>query len=136
MRAQCGIFRARAPSTQVVMRRDQIRVTGMDQDRVDKDLPVAAQYVSGTLDAAEGRAFEKQMQADDALKAEVLRWRAFYAEQDAGEHEGAETVIGHLKRELWDENKLPWHRRMRIWEFALGGAAAALLAYAVAYFQQ
>jgi len=40
-------------------------------------------------------------------------------------------VFGHFKRELWSENRQPWRRRIRIWEYALCGIAAALLAYFV-----
>ena len=40
-------------------------------------------------------------------------------------------VLGHLRRELWRENWLPWQARIRIWEYALGGVLAAALAFGV-----
>jgi len=40
-------------------------------------------------------------------------------------------IFGHFKRELWLENRLPWRRRICIWEYVLGGMAAVLLAYFV-----
>lgn len=40
-----------------------------------------------------------------------------------------DRIKAHLRRELWAENRQPWTARIRIWEFALGGMGAALLAF-------
>ena len=93
----------------------------------------AGEYALGLLEGAERIAFEAELAQDAALRQEVARWQEHFAAlgMEIEEVTPPASVYQHLKRELWGENKLPWHRRVRIWEYALGGIAAALVAYAV-----
>ena len=90
-------------------------------------------FVLGVLSAEEQAHLEALMQVDPALREEALRWEAHFTAlgMNVEVAQPPATVLGHLKRELWGENKLPWQRRIRIWEYALGGIAAALFAYFV-----
>ena len=100
---------------------------------VSDDSDLAREYVLGVLEGEALKAFQDKLSSSEALRVEVARWQEHFTalgmniddvSQDA-------TVLGHLKRELWAENWMPWRRRIRIWEFALGGIAAALVAYGV-----
>lgn len=95
--------------------------------------PRAAEYVLGLLEGGDRRDFEMALNESADLRADVVRWQEHFAAlgMDVEEVAPPASVFEHLKRELWNENKLPWHRRLRIWEFAIGGVAAALVAYAV-----
>ncbi|MEP5151533.1 anti-sigma factor [Planktotalea sp.] len=95
---------------------------------------LARQFVLGVLEGQELRDFKKLLKSDPKAQADVAHWREQFTAlgMDIDTPEATATVLGHLKRELWSENRLPWRRRMRIWEFALGGIGAALLAYWVA----
>lgn len=114
------------------------RRVGVGQDaktqgfEAQADLP--RQYALGVLAGEELRAFKKALKSDPNLQADVAKWRAQFTAlgMDVDTAETSDTVLGHLKREFWSENRLPWRRRLRIWEFALGGVAAALVAYWVA----
>ncbi len=93
----------------------------------------AGDYVLGFLNDEEMQAFEAALALDEDLQGEVARTRQHYAQlgyelEDPEQNSG---ILRHLKRELWAENWMPWRRRIRIWEFALGGIAAALVAYGV-----
>lgn len=94
---------------------------------------LAGEYALGLLEGAERAAFEARLNEDALLRAEVVRWQEHFAAlgMDVEEVTPPATVLASLKRELWSENRLPWHRRIRIWEYALGGITAALLAFAV-----
>lgn len=98
--------------------------------------PRAAEYALGLLDAEDRLAFEAELNSQAALRADVARWQEHFAAlgMELDEVAPPASVLSHLKRELWNENKLPWHKRLRIWEFALGGVAAAFVAYAVLTF--
>lgn len=94
---------------------------------------LAGEYALGLLEGAERAEFEARLAADPELRGEVARWQEHFAAlgMDIEEVTPPKSVLRHLQRELWGENKLPWRRRIRIWEFALGGVAAALLAWVV-----
>ena len=93
----------------------------------------AGEYALGLLQGNERTEFEAQLAQDTALRQEVARWQEHFAAlgMEIDEVAPPASVFAHLKRELWGENKLPWHRRVRIWEYAIGGVAAALVAFAV-----
>ena len=93
----------------------------------------AGEYAFGLLEGAERDAFEAQLQVDPTLAIEVARWQEHFAAlgMDVEEVAPPASVLKILKRELWGENQMPWHRRIRVWEYAIGGMAAALVAYAV-----
>ncbi len=93
----------------------------------------ASDYVAGFLNGSELQAFERALSEDAELRAEVMRCRQHF---DAiGVHVQARAPklgpLALLRRELWGENWMPWRRRIRLWEFALGGIAAALLTFVV-----
>ena len=94
---------------------------------------LAGEYALGLLSGAEKAAFEVEINKSAALRAEVALWQEHFAAlgMDVDEVTPPKSVLSNLKRELWGENRLPWRRRIRIWEYALGGVAAALVAYAV-----
>jgi anti-sigma-K factor RskA len=105
--------------------------TNTAQTSPDKDK--AGEYALGLLEGAERDAFEAQLQSDPSLALEVARWQEHFAAlgMDVEEVAPPVSVLKILKRELWGENQMPWHRRIRVWEYAIGGMAAALVAYAV-----
>ncbi|WP_139816231.1 hypothetical protein [Planktotalea arctica] len=93
----------------------------------------ANEYALGLLNRDEMQAFEAEMATNPALQGEVDRC-ILHNEQMGVERDdlaGSPPLGKLLWRELWGENWMPWRRRMRLWEFALGGVAAALLAYGV-----
>lgn len=100
-----------------------------DQSRHD----VAGKYALGLLEGRARNDFEAELKTNETLQEEVRRWRAHFEAvgMDLDEVSPPIGFLGNLKRELWGENRLPWGRRMRLWEYALGGIAAALTAYAV-----
>lgn len=94
---------------------------------------LAGEYALGLLQGSERSAFEVRLNDDAALREEVVRWQEHFAAlgMDIDEVTPPASVLANLKRELWSENRLPWRRRIRIWEYALGGMAAAMLAFVV-----
>lgn len=94
---------------------------------------LAGEYALGLLAGDERIAFEAELAENPELRGEVARWQEHFAAlgMQVEEVTPPASVFGHLKRELWGENRLPWHRRIRIWEYAIGGVAAALVAFAV-----
>lgn len=94
---------------------------------------LAGEYALGLLGGAERAAFEARLNEDEALREEVARWQEHFAAlgMEIDEVTPPASILGNLKRELWSENRLPWRRRIRIWEYALGGIAAALVAFVV-----
>ena len=100
----------------------------------DQDLfSQAGDYALGLLTGEEKQVFEAALARDPELKAEVARCYLHF-EQIGVERDdlaGKPLISGLLWRELWGENWMPWRRRMRLWEFALGGIAAGLVAYGV-----
>ncbi|MGB7316418.1 MAG: anti-sigma factor [Planktotalea sp.] len=107
------------------------RETGATQTPENRDL--AGEYALGLLAGAERSQFEATLNENAALREEVARWQEHFAAlgMDVEEVTPPASVLSNLKRELWNENRLPWQRRIRIWEYALGGVAAALVAFAV-----
>lgn len=93
----------------------------------------AAEYALGLLEGNDLRLFEAELSQSALLRSEVVRWQEHFAAMgmEVEEVVPPSSALGHIKRELWGENRLPWRRRIRLWEFALGGVAAALVAYAV-----
>jgi anti-sigma-K factor RskA len=105
--------------------------TGAPQTPQRNDL--AGEYALGLLEGDERTSFEAQLNESAQLRSEVARWQEHFAAlgMDLDEVAPPVSVLGNIKRELWGENRLPWRRRIRIWEYALGGIAAALVANAV-----
>ena len=91
----------------------------------------ASDYVAGFLNGAEVLAFERALSSDPELRAEVERCRLHFDTIGVHAQDPDLGPLGLFRRELWGENWMPWRRRIRLWEFALGGVAAALLTYAV-----
>lgn len=94
---------------------------------------MAGEYALGLMEGQDRVEFEARLVDDAQLREEVARWQEHFAALGMQVEEVAPpaSVFEHLKRELWSENALPWRRRIRIWEYALGGIAAALVAYVV-----
>ena len=103
------------------------------QDVSEADREAAREYVLGTLSREARAAFVEKLAQNTTLQAQVTRWQEQFSALGMDVDTGASraTVFEHLKRELWSENSLPWQRRIRIWEYALGGIAAACVAFAV-----
>ncbi len=99
---------------------------------VSDDNDLARKYVLEVLEGEALSAFQDKLSSSETLRAEVARWQEHFTALGMNIDDAAPnaTVLGHLKRELWSENKLPWNRRIRIWEYALGGIAAAAVAFA------
>ena len=100
---------------------------------VSDDSDLAREYVLGVLEGEALKAFQDKLSSSEALRVKVAQWQEHFTAlgMNIDEVSPNATVLGHLKRELWSENKLPWNRRIRIWEYALGGIAAAAVAFAV-----
>lgn len=103
------------------------------RDITDTDRETAREYVLGVLDGDALRSFERKLSGNVLLQGQVAQWQEHFTSlgMNIDEISPNATVLGHLKRELWSENRLPWNRRIRIWEYALGGIAAAMIAFAV-----
>lgn len=100
---------------------------------VSDDSDLAREYVLGVLEGEALKAFQDKLSSSEALRVKVAQWQEHFMAlgMNIDEVSPNATVLGHLKHELWSENKLPWNRRIRIWEYALGGIAAAAVAFAV-----
>jgi len=99
-------------------------------DRDDATLPDAARYALGTLDAAGTAAFEARMIAEPALRLDVIAWQEKLADAELPDSGDVPlSMWDGVKQEAWNERHQPWHARIRIWEYALGGLAAAGLAF-------
>jgi anti-sigma-K factor RskA len=111
------------------MTEERVSGHGTGADRSD----LAGQYALGLLDGDERVVFERRLKESAELRDEVARWQEHFTALGMNVYQSdlPLSVFDHLKRELWSENRLPWRRRIRIWEYALGGIAAALLAYFV-----
>lgn len=105
-----------------------------EQDTDGQDASdLAGEYALGLLEGPERAAFETQLETSSELRENVARWQEHFAAlgMDVDEVAPPATLLSHLKRELWGENKLPWRRRIRIWEYGVGGMLAALLVFFV-----
>ncbi|MGH1577634.1 hypothetical protein [Planktotalea sp.] len=91
----------------------------------------ASDYVAGFLNEEESHAFERALAQDVELQREVDRCRLHFDAIGVHAPEPELDALSNFRREIWGENWMPWRRRIRIWEFALGGIAASLLAYVV-----
>lgn len=102
-----------------------------EEDQNPDPQSLAAEYALGLLEGEDRVDFETRLLEDQELRAQVAAWQEHFASlgMDIEEVTPPASVLKHLKRELWDENRIAWHRRIRIWEFAVGGMAAALFAY-------
>ncbi len=96
------------------------------------DSGLAAEYVLGLLSEAEARAFRDRLEAEPALRAEVLGWERRFAAMAEAEVEpvapssGVEAqLMGRLFREE------PERRGAGLWRWLAGLAVAALAAIAV-----
>jgi anti-sigma-K factor RskA len=101
-------------------------------DEPDDDRALAAEYALGLLEPAEARAFEARLAAEPDLRALHAAWEEDLAALAGEVPEAAPPAEARrgIEARLFPEARQPFWRRARLLQYALGGAAAAALAWA------
>lgn len=84
-------------------------------------------YALGQLSGDDLQAFQIALESDEKLAQSVEHMRGHFQSLgvELASNDHGRGIMAHLRSEFWSENRLPWRKRIRIWEFALGGIAAA-----------
>lgn len=102
----------------------------MTHSSKDNDIR-AAEYVLSLMDPDEANRFEIELQTDPDLRSHVEAWQENFASMAAAEIQDVpppKNALQRLQSDLFGEEPiLPWYRRLKIFEFAIGGAMAALV---------
>ncbi len=104
------------------------RITPPDGPEDEDDRVLAAEYALGLLTDEERTAFEVRLDADPALRAEVITWDEHFASailDDVDPVEPSPQVAKRLQTLLFKPQKESFWQQ--IWPYGLGGVAAALV---------
>jgi anti-sigma-K factor RskA len=104
------------------------RITPPDGPEDEDDRVLAAEYALGLLTDEERAAFEARLDADPALRAEVIAWDEHFASailDDVDPVEPSPQVAKRLQTLLFKPQKESFWQQ--IWPYGLGGVAAALV---------